>query len=96
MYETYRTNAEHPYVSQYDPEEDNPSSDESDSTEEELQQAGEETINNDRPSIPDEVQGLVNDPSYVYDDDWEETVEHIDSGISDIIVTGTVRLPRSV
>ena len=82
-YQTYRTGAENPYISGYEPEERWITGEG-----EELEQPGAQITN-----VPVEAQGLVNDPSYIdEDDEWEDTVEHRDSGIKDIILTGTVRL----
>lgn len=83
MYQTYRTNTENPYASGYVREMrwvPGNTSDSEDETEIE-------------PETPDETQGLVNNPTYIDDDDeWEDTAEHLDSDIRDIIITGTVRL----
>lgn len=93
-YETYRTDTEHPYVSGYVPETDWFSEDEADTngadTDEDLGQF-EAGIINSGPDVTDETQGLANNPSYIDDDEWSDTVEHLDSGIKDIIITGTVR-----
>lgn len=60
-----------------------------------LEEPGAEVVD-EEPSIPDETQGLVNNPTYVDDDDhWQDVVQHRYSGIHDIIVTGTVRLEFS-
>ncbi|KAF9648741.1 hypothetical protein BDM02DRAFT_3186850 [Thelephora ganbajun] len=89
VYQTYRVDAKNPYASGHVPETRWVSDDGADSEEEELEQLEAEITNNE-PDIPDETQGLVNNPSYIDDDDqWEDTVEHRDSGIRDIIVTGT-------
>jgi hypothetical protein len=43
-------------------------------------------ITNNEPDTPDETQGLVDNPTYLDNDDrWHDTVEHLDSGIRDII-----------
>jgi hypothetical protein len=68
------------------------SDDRTDSEEEELAQLAAEITNNE-PESPDETQGLVDNPTYLDNDDrWHDTVEHLDSGIRDIIVTGKVCL----
>ena len=48
-------------------------------------------IINLEPEDPDETQGLVDNPSYI-DNDYRshDTVEHLEPGIRDIIITGTV------
>ena len=90
MYQTYRTDAENPYVSGYIREGRWVRGKEQDS-EEELDQLEADTINHE-PESPDETQGLVNDPSYIDNDDqWEDTVQHLDSDIRDIMITGKVR-----
>jgi hypothetical protein len=88
VYETYRIDAKHPYVSGYAPETRWVPGDGADP--EETEQFEEEIV--DEQDIPDETQGLVDNPIYVDDGQWEDTVEHLDSGITDILVTGTVRL----
>ena len=71
------------------------SPDRADPEEEKLEQLGAEIIN-DEPEIPDETQGLVDNPSYIDNDDqWSDTAEHLDSDIRDIIITGKVRLAFS-
>ena len=48
-------------------------------------------IINLEPEGPDETQGLVDNPSYIDNDDRpHDTVGHLESGIRDIIITGTV------
>lgn len=90
IYETYRTDAEHPYVSGYVPEIQWISEDQA-VQEEELEQLSAEIINGG-PDIPNETQGLAHELPPVDDDDWwSDTAEHLDSGIKDIIITGTVR-----
>ena len=90
VYDTYRTDTEHPYASGYVHEGRWVSGDRVDSEEEELEQLAAEIINNG-PDIQDETQGLVDNPSYIDDDEWQDTVEHRHSGIGDIMITGTVR-----
>ena len=89
-YETYRIDAENPYVSGYVPETGWVSSD-GNHAGEGLRQVEVEVANGE-PDSPDEIQRLANNPTY-FDDDkhWTDGVEHQDSGIRDIIVTGTVR-----
>lgn len=89
MYETYRPGAENPYTSGF-VQETRWVSDDGAESDDELEQLQDEIIN-DEPDTPDETQGLVNNPSYIDSDDWEDTVEHRDSGIRDIVITGTVR-----
>lgn len=93
VYQTYRTDAEHPYVSGYVPEQ---YSDDSDSSSGGSSGRSQEVTVGNEPNIPGETQGLVNSPSYVDDDDqWHDHTEYNYSGIQDIIVTGTVRLEFS-
>lgn len=95
VYETYRTDAEHPYVSGYVPETESDDEVDSESSEEASEDTSEELqaeTDDNEPDIREETQGLENDQLYVDEDGWEDTVEHSDSGIRDIIITGTVRL----
>lgn len=97
VYQTYRVGAENPYASGFVQEtrwvsgDAVDSDDLGDSDDEELEQPRAEIINNE-PGIPDETQGLDNNPSYIDDDEVEDTVKHRDSGIRDIMITGMVRL----
>ena len=91
VYETYRIDAEHPYVSGYIPEVRWVPGDEADPGEPEQLEG--EIVN--EQDVPDETQGLVDNPSYVDEGQWEDTAEHRDSGITDILITGTVRLAFS-
>jgi len=93
VYQTYRVGAENPYASGYVQGMRWIPGDRAHSEEEELERIEAEIIN--EPVIPDETQGLVNDPSYIDGDEYRDTVEHLDSGIRDIIITGTVRLAFS-
>ena len=95
VYETYRTDAESPYASGYVHGTGSVSSDEFDSYEENLEQFQAEIINREQDTS-DETQGLANSPSYIDDDDSADGVEHRDSGIRDIMITGTVRLAFSL
>ena len=95
VYETYRTDAEYPYASGYTHGTGSVSSDEPDSDEDNLEKFQAEIINRE-PDTSDETQGLANSPSYIDDDDnLVDTVEHLDSGIRDIMITGTVCLAFS-
>ena len=94
VYQTYRADAKNPYASGYVHEADWDSDDGDYSEEEELGQPEAEITNNE-PDIPDETQGLENHPSYVDDEEYIDTVEHVDSGIRDILITGTVSLAFS-
>jgi len=61
--------------------------------EDKLAQLAAQITNKEPESHPDETQGLVNNPSYIDNDDqWEGAVEHLSSGIRDIVITGKVRL----
>lgn len=91
-YQTYRTGVENPYASGYVQEPYWFSDDRVDPEEEELARL-EAQITHNEPESQDETQGLVDNPSYIDNDDqWHDTVEHRSSGIKDIIITGTVRL----
>ena len=93
VYETYRADAENPYASGYVRETRSASSDRADPEEEELERLGSEIINHE-PDIPDETQGLVNNPLYIDNDEhWAEAVKPPDSNIKDILIIGKVRLP---
>ena len=92
VYQTYRTDAENPYASGH-VQEMRWCSDHRANPEEEVLAQLEAQITNKVSESPDETQGLVNNPSYIDNDDrWDDKVEHLDSGIRDIIITGTVRL----
>lgn len=94
VYQTYRTNAEKPYASGYVPEGRWIPGNGPNPGEAELEQLRTQYIN--YPVAQDETQGLVNNPTYIdNDDEWEDTAEHLDSGIRDIMITGTVRLEFS-
>ena len=88
MYDTYRIDAETPYASGYAVEDRWVPGDAA-GEEDELEEPEAEIVNGE-PEVPDEIQGSENDPSYI-DEDGEDTVEHRDSGIRDIMITGTVR-----
>lgn len=94
MYQTYRVGAENPYASGYAQDMSWIPGGGVGPEQEELEQLEAEFINNGT-EIPDETQGLANNPSYIDDEEWNDTVEHRDSGIRDIIITGTVCLAFS-
>lgn len=99
VYETYRTDAKHPYVSGYNPDPDwvtfgtdSSSEESSGESSEKSSEQSQEDIADDKQNIPDETQGLSNSPEYVDDEGFVDTAEHRSSGITDIMVTGTVSL----
>jgi len=88
-YETYRTDAEHPYVSGYVPDTHWYPGDRENSPEEETSEHPQ--VENE-PNIPHETQGSLGNALYVDDDrEFHDTVEHRYSGIKDIIITGTMK-----
>lgn len=90
VYETYRTGFENPYASGYVRERRWVLDSETD-LEEELEQLQSGIVTGE-PDAPDETQGLANSPLYIDEDErLSDTVEHLDSDIRDILITGTVR-----
>lgn len=96
VYQTYRTDAENPYASGFVQESYLSSDDRVNPEEDKLAQLAAQITNKEPEPYPDETQGLVDSPSYIDNDDQpEDAVEHLSSGIRDIVITGRVRLAHN-